>query len=271
VQSPSSTHSIHGQDAADMVRLLVDAAAGGGSAAAFHRADLRGLDLAGRSLACLSLRGAVLDGADLSGASLEHVDLLGASLRGVDLRRASLSCVGARGACFADARLDEAFAEHVDLTGADLSRASLRNALLRVCTLTRADLGGVDLTEGRLVGCECTDTGFRDALFEEASATDSTFDRAEFAGAKRFFLCREIVVELLKRELGDDLERTMLVGALAIERGWCYAEWARILAERPGARRAAVEAFRRYPASGCAEALQAECRSSQARPGGKAT
>jgi hypothetical protein len=64
------------------------------------------------------------------------------------------------------------------------------------------------LTEGRLVGRGWADTSFPGALLDSSSTLETTFDRAEFADPRRFFRCRELVIDPLKRETGDDLGRT---------------------------------------------------------------
>jgi hypothetical protein len=77
-----------------------------------------------------------------------------------------------------------------------------------------------------------------------ASTIGSTFEGADFSGAKKFFLCREILVEILRREIADDFERVELVGAIAVGSRWCYPQWKQILESRPKYRDLAMEIFK---------------------------
>lgn len=238
---------------------------------AFFGVDLSGEEWAGARLSCVSLRGAILDGADFTGAHLYHVDLSGASLRGACLERTTFQQVSAVGASFAGARCADAAWSHLDCTSADFTRAQLQRALARVSLFEQADFTDADLSGIRLIDCTCSGASFCGTAWGDANTSGSRFVRAQFEDARRFSRCREIVVELLSREVGDDLERAKLVGALALHDGWCYPEWAGILALQPHYRRAVAEIFRRYPRSGCDEALRAAERSEQSRAGAART
>jgi uncharacterized protein YjbI with pentapeptide repeats len=220
----------------------------------YYGADLRDAGLAGLRLSCFSLRGAILDGADLSGARFIHVDLSGASLRGANLERATFHQVSLVKASLAGARCAESIWRQADLTGAECMNAGWREAYVGNALLERADFADADLTLLRLIDCNCAGASFRGADFARANTAYSRFTDAHFEGAKRFSRCREIVVEILAREIGDDTARARLVGALALQRDWCYAEWAQMLAQEPHQREAALELFRRYPDSGFREA-----------------
>jgi uncharacterized protein YjbI with pentapeptide repeats len=220
-------------------------------------ADLRGADLSEARLTCISLRGAMLDDANLTGAHLSHVDLSGASLRGACLERTTFHQVSLVQASLAGAHANASVWRHADLTVADCTGLELREALMGTCLFERADLTDADLSLIRLIDCTCTEATFRGTTFNEANTAGSRFARAQFAGARQFFRCREIVVEILSREIGDDLERAKLVGALAMHADWCYPEWAQILTLQPHYRQVAVEIFRQYPESGFLQALRA--------------
>ena len=219
-------------------------------------ADLRGIDLSGQSLAFVSLAHANLDGADLSGAHLRQVDLSHASLREACLERAHLELVDAAGACLAGARASRSRWELADLTLADMTGIDLSHALLRNCELRSARLDGANLTLSTLGRCNCRDARFCGALIDRVNATGSGLEGADFSGARRFCTCREVLVELMRREIGRDLSRARLVGAFALVEEWCYAEWARILEFEPHYREVLYELFRRYPESGFVEALE---------------
>jgi uncharacterized protein YjbI with pentapeptide repeats len=248
-------------DQLDRLRAGLDARQHGDLPGGEHDgADLRGADLSGARLARISLRGAILDSADLSGARLVHVDLSGASLRDANLERATFHHVSAAGAVLTDARCADSFWRQPDLTGADCTGSSWREALIGDGLLERAQFAGADLTWLRLVDCNCAGASFQGAEFEQANTANSRFTGAQFERAKRFFRCREIITEILSREIADDLERAKLVGALAINQAWCYPEWAKILALQPHFRQVVAEIFRRYPESGFIEALRASAR-----------
>jgi hypothetical protein len=198
-----------------------------------------------------------LDGADLSGTTLVYVDLLGATFQDACLEKASFRFSSARGASFASAHCRHVYGEHVDLTHANFSHVDLRQATLHQCTLQHTLLNDADLTDSVLNQCNCDDSSFRGALLEGAMAVGSTFARADLDQARRFSTCREMIVEVLRREIGDDVERAKFVGAVAIGRQWCYEEWANMLAFQPQFRALALEIFRRYPESGFVEALRA--------------
>ncbi|MDI7274900.1 MAG: pentapeptide repeat-containing protein [Anaerolineae bacterium] len=219
-------------------------------------ADLRGADLSGLSLMYASLAHANLDGANLAGAHLRQVDLSHASLRDACLERAHLELVDAAGVCLAGARAPRSRWELVDLTLADLTGADLSRALLRNCELGRARLDGVDLTLSTMARCDCRDARLCGALIDRVNAAGSGFEGADLTGARRFCTCREVLVELMRREVGHDLSRARLVGAFALVEAWCYAEWARILEFEPHYREVLCELFRRYPESGLLEALE---------------
>ena len=223
----------------------------------YFGADLSGVDWVGARLSHISLRGAILDGADLTGAHFSHVDFSGASLRETCLEHTMFQQVSAAQTSFAGARGDGSIWTLADLTGADCARIQLREAFVRGSLLERADFTDADLSGIRLIDSTCTDASFRGATLDDANTSGSRFARAMFEGARRFSRCREIVVEILSREIGDDLERAKLVGALSMNADWCYREWAQLLALQPYYRQTAVEIFGRYPESGFIEALRA--------------
>jgi uncharacterized protein YjbI with pentapeptide repeats len=231
----------------------------------YDSANLRGANLAKVRLTRVSLRGAILDGADLSGARLTHVDLSGASLRGANLERASLHQVSAPRAVLAGARCADSFWQQADLTGADCTGSHWREALVADAILERADFADADLTWLRLIDGNCAEASFQGAEFDHANTAHSRFTGAHFERARRFFRCREIIVEILSREINGDLERAKLVGTLAMDQEWCYPEWAQILALQPHYRQVAIDIFRRYPDAGFIEALRAVARSSGQR------
>ncbi len=145
----------------------------------------------------------------------------------------------------------------MDLTGADCAGTHWREAFIGDSVLERTDFADADLTWLRLIDCNCAGASFEGAEFDHANTANSRFTGAHFERARRFFRCREIVMEILSREINGDLERAKLVGALAMNQDWCYPEWAKILALQPHYRQAVAGIFRQYPQSGFLEALRA--------------
>lgn len=219
-------------------------------------ADLRGADLSRIRLSCVSLVGAQLDEADLSEAELTCVDLSRASMRGANLHRTHLDQVKAPRANLAGLRATHAFFEGVDLAYADLKGSHLDQALLRGCNLDHADLDDSSLVDGKIAYCNCTAATFRRTDLDRVLTVGSRFLAADLDRARHFYLCRDIVAEILLREVEDDFERARLVGVVAISPTWCFKDWKAWLAFHPGLQADALRVFEKYPDSGCAEALR---------------
>jgi uncharacterized protein YjbI with pentapeptide repeats len=242
-------------DAIARLRNVAELGSLGAAGSGFVRADLREADLSGLQLPFVSLAGARLDGANLRGSRLRHVDLTGASLAGADLTDASLELVHATTASFAGARLTGARIEHTALNGANFAEADLRRAMIRVSSLDGASFADADLTRAVLTDCVCAEASFRGALLDRTDTGGSSFPRADFTAARRFFLSREIVTEVIRRETGDDVVSARLLGAVQVLR-WCYAESRQALVDFPGLMERALDILGRYPESGAMEALR---------------
>lgn len=222
----------------------------------FVRADLRGANLAGKHLSLVSLAHARLDGADLTGAQLVQVDLRCATLDGARLSKTRLELVDAGSASFASAVAAESRWWGTNLTGANFTNADLRRASLSGTVLQSARFDGANLSRTTLADCVADDASFRDASLTWSNTSGTGFAGADFTGAKQFFLCREIVVEILSRNIGNDAECAKLVGAAALMPKWCYPEWKEILAIQTEYRDLALRIFERYPESGFEKALR---------------
>lgn len=221
----------------------------------YYRADLRDADLSSTSIACLSLRGAILDGADLRNASLSHVDLSDASLNGARLAGAAMHMVSARGASLRSADARGSFWDIADLTGANLTDLDGRETVFRTCVLERADFDRADLSGGRIDHCTCTEARFCDVQWTGVSTPGSRFRGADLTGGRNFARCRELVAWLLDPFVDEGPEAAGLVGAVAVDAGRCYPEWATYLAEHPEYAAAAAALFAHYPLSGISEEL----------------
>jgi uncharacterized protein YjbI with pentapeptide repeats len=247
--------SLEGVDVLEELHVAANLGSLGSAGSRFVRADLRGADLTGLHLAFVSLAGARLDGANLRGATLRHVDLTSASLTGADLTDVRFDLVHATTASFDGARLTGAEIEHTILRGANLASADLRGAAIRASSLDGACLAGANLTRASMTDCTCADVAFRRTLLDRVNTGGSTFPRADFTAARRFYFCREIVVEVIRRETGDDAEWARLLGAALVLR-WGYVESRQALAEHPGFLERALAILGQYPESGAMEALR---------------
>jgi uncharacterized protein YjbI with pentapeptide repeats len=196
-------------------------------------------------------------GTDLTGAQFTCVDLTGADLRDARLDDAMFRHVIAPGARFSGASARRSFFEHADLSGCDFSRTTLCHVVLKQSTASGAMFDDADLSDAAIVGCNCDGASLRGAQLSGLITPDSTFRGAQLHAARRFWRARELVVEVLRQAIGDDPERVQVVGAVALQRAWCYPEWAQMLRSRPYLLDEAIEVFEDHPASGMAVALRA--------------
>jgi uncharacterized protein YjbI with pentapeptide repeats len=220
-------------------------------------ADLRGADLRRVELGFTALRRAKLDGADLSEAALEFVDFSHASLRGARLHRTHFEHVKATHATFCDAQFDRSVIRGCDFGHSNLASANLEHTFFRSCNLERATLDRATLARGKLAYTNCTAATFHGTDLDRVLTVGSRFHLAELTTARRFFVSRDVVAEILFREVGDDFERARLVGVVATNPKWCFREWKSWLDFHPPIREEALAIFAKYPESGCREALLA--------------
>jgi uncharacterized protein YjbI with pentapeptide repeats len=217
--------------------------------------DLRGADLRRRRLEFMSLASARLDGADLTDATLTCVDLSNASMTDAVLNGTKLLSVDASRVDLTRASLSHSYWNVCDLSRADLTGAGLEHAFVRNSNVALATFDGTDLTWAKLAACDCSQASFRGSLLDRTLTMGSRFKGADFAGARRFFRSREIVAEVLRREVGADFELLQMVGAVIAAPDWCYAQWKAWLDLNPSRLRCALAIFALYPESGCREAL----------------
>jgi len=219
-------------------------------------AKLDGAALTGASLDYVNLAHADLTGATLAGGIYRFVDFAGATLKGADLSGAHLRFCNLYRADLTGAQLKGAQLEGCNANRAVFAEADLHKAKLRHCTLMEADLRDADLTWGSLVRCDAEGAIFDDALLAHVDTQKTIFKKASFAGARRFVRSREIITELLGREIQGDAERAKYVGALMLLEHWCFEEWDLYMQEQPPElREAALEALARYPEGGVALAF----------------
>jgi len=126
--------------------------------------------------------GADLRGADIRGTYLSGANLSGANLRGADLGDTYLS----------GANLSGAYLRGADLGGANLSGANLRGANLSGANLSGANLRGADLGDTYL------------------------------GGAKINWQSHALISEILRRAAGDDVQKRMVAGLIAVSFDWCW-------------------------------------------------
>lgn len=185
--------------------------------------------------------------ASASGADWSGRDLAGASVRFCDLSGLRLPGAAAAGSFWQHCALRRA-----DLTAADLSRATFVD-----CDLTEVDLTDGCLSGARLMRCSLEGARLTGASLDDAATVGCTLARAELTGVRDAASARDLVVEVLRRRAGEDAELMRWVGLVALQRSWCYDEFAAALDAHPRLREIALDAFRKLPESGFAEALAA--------------
>ncbi len=219
------------------------------------RAELRGLDLAGVDLRRGSLVGADLRDASLKGAVLVQADLSGANLSGADLTGASFQMCGFGGADLSRIEGRRASWRRCELGGASLEASRLRGAQFDGCDLSGANLTGADLAAVSLSGSNLRAAKLSGSNLRWATTVTNDLTDADLRGARRFFMCRDLVAEILGRHAGRDSDRRAQIGMVRAEGKWCFREWRDRLLDRPDHYAIAMEIFELYPESGCAEAL----------------
>ena len=222
----------------------------------FENLELPGSDLRNLRLEFLSFAGANLDRADFTGASLHCVDLSNASLAGATLCETNFRHVDLSNATLTRADASGVHWTSCDLTAVRAKGLVMARSFVRNSTLQRGNFDRSDLRGSRIAQSDCSDASFLDCDFEGALTMGSRFRRARFDRAKNFARCREIVAEILRDNVGNDFELQQLVGAVLVANQHCYAEWNAWLQTRPRYLETALDAFGRFPASGCAEALR---------------
>lgn len=206
-------------------------------------------DVRRRDLSSTDLVGGRLEGSVLMFADLTNLEGRGARLKDVEVRFAD-----AHGIDLASAEMGGSRWEHVQLRDADLSGADLRRAIFRNCSLEGVRLDDADLSEAALMSCSFDSASFHRCNLADATTVGCSFADAELEAARNFSTCRDIVVEVLRRAAGDDPEDLGVVGAIALERSWCWEHWAEKLT--PEQRRRGLKIFAAYRDSGCAAALR---------------
>jgi hypothetical protein len=191
------------------------------------------------------------------GVTIEFQSLAQADWSGRELADAEVRFCDLRGAVLTGAAARGSFWQHCSLRGADLAASDLVDAVFSDCLLERASLRGARLARARLVRCSFEDADLSEAGLRDATTVQCSFDAARLDGVRDVATARDLVVEILRRAAGDDPELLRWVGLVALERRWCYEEWARELAGSPRHRALALEAFAAYPAAGFADALNA--------------
>jgi uncharacterized protein YjbI with pentapeptide repeats len=152
-------------------------------------------------------------------------------------------------------RGDESSWHFVDLSRTDFSAARLRRGLLRSCSSRRASFRSADLSDAALAQCDCREADFTDSTLAGVDTLGSIFTGAELGSARGWTVAREALIEVLKREMDNDPARARLFGAIAINRDWCWDEWAVMSEHDPAGLEVVAGILAKYPASGCLEAL----------------
>jgi uncharacterized protein YjbI with pentapeptide repeats len=219
--------------------------------------DFAGCNLANTRLERVALCHANLERADLRGARLGQVDLTGANLRGALLDESHLQMVDLGGAELRGAQARGCFWKGVNLEDAGLEGINLHGGRLHSAMAQRARFDGADLARSQLVYGNFADASLRGSDLLWANTVGSYFRGVHLEGARRFFLSRELIVEVLMRGLRDgEQEAHAFVGAILTDRDACYPEWKARLASEPRWMERALEIFAAFPESGFSRALE---------------
>ena len=218
--------------------------------------DLGGYDLANIRLERVALCHANLARADLRNARLRQVDLTGADLRGALLDESHLQMVDLGGAELRGVQARACFWKGVNLEDAGLEGINLHGGRIHSAMARRARFDGADLARSQLVYGNFADASLRGSDLLWANTTGSHFHGVHLEGARRFFLSRELIVEVLERGLRDgEQEAHAFIGAVLTDRDACYPEWKARVANEPRWMERALEIFAAFPESGCGQAL----------------
>jgi hypothetical protein len=187
--------------------------------------DRGGMQAQGYSFQNCCFRGTFLSGADFSGATFEACDF-----RDADISHARLVSARFSGCLLEDSSLASSDLTNLIVTGSNLARGNLENALL----------SGLRMSECRV-------------------------DGANLRGARDFFLCRPLVVEVLRQATAVDVEPFELIGVLEHRRDLCWDYWHRraLSQERDLPERLvhwAIDVFASYPESGLLGAIHGPWR-----------
>ena len=247
----------------DLIASLREASQNHSPAFQLVGAQLQGADLSGITLSHLSLANANLDGVDLTGAQLTQVNLTNTSFREARLNRARFELVYAGSAIFTNCQACEARWEQCDLSRADFTGSNLQKAVIRGCSLESSCFDQVNFLQAMVGYSNADAASFRASSWMWANTVGSYFSQADFTDAKQFFVCREIIVEILRRHIKDDWMMAGLIGTVAIAPKWCYPEWKQFLELQPEYRELAFKIFESYQDSGFTEALREGWRPSE--------
>jgi uncharacterized protein YjbI with pentapeptide repeats len=217
--------------------------------------DLRGTNLAGFHFDFLSMELSQLDGADLSHSQFNQVDITNATFRGANLDGASFRFVRGGAVNWSDIQAEDAQWDRSSLVESSFVSANLKRARFVNCGLEMASFNDADIMLGSLAWSNLDRATFRNTNLDQVETIGISLDDADLSTARSFAYCREIVLEILKRQTDRDLPTMKWLGAIMLLRKWCFPVWARLLKDEPQYYSKAVEIFRMYPASGCLEAF----------------
>lgn len=159
------------------------------SRALFYQADLDGADFSGAKAVKATFvkakaRGAKFDGADLSGVRLAlGADFRGSSFTGARAPGANWRGSRLEGAQFSQALLDGGDFGRCHLVGADFYRASAKKTKFSSSDLSQANLTGVNLMAGSLMGAVLSLTDFTGSNLFSVNLMNAKWDRTKLDGA----------------------------------------------------------------------------------------
>lgn len=218
--------------------------------------DLRGQDLNGLRCDFVSLGLAQFDGANLSQAQFNYVDLTNASFRGAKLDGASFRFVRGGAVNWNNVQAEDAQWDRSSLVESNFAAADLQRSRFVYSGLEKASFDDADLMLGSFTWSNLDYATFRNTNLDQTETIGASLTGADFSSARNFAYCREIVMEILARDLDQDLATMKWLGAVTLLRKWCYPVWAKLLKkDDPNYFIKAMEIFQKYPTSGCLEAF----------------
>lgn len=114
----------------------------------------------------------------------------------------------------------EAGGAKANLGGANLGGADLRGANLR-----GANLGGANLGDANLRGANLGHAYLGHADLRYANLSDANLRGANLRGSILNWQSHALLSEILRRAAGDNMDRRMLAGLVAVSTDWCWDQW----------------------------------------------
>jgi len=103
--------------------------------------------------------------------------------------------------------------------------ASRRQSIFRECRFDGADLHDADLRGANLRGANLTGANLTDANLTDANLSGANLVGVDLGGAKINWQSHALVVEILRREAGDDVDKRKIAGLILVSTDWCWEKF----------------------------------------------